>query len=276
MLHDYEVYCRAAGMREATIRLRLRWLERVDRELGLDTATRSDLLVWLSQHQWAPETRRSARSALQSFYRWAVDEHQLELDPAAKLPSVRVPAGVPRPAPTDILQQAINAATDRDRLMIGLAAYAGLRRTEIATLRWDAVSWAGLRIVGKGGRQRQVPVLPRLQEWLDQEQALRSQGLLGTGHRYEPDPGSPYVFPSHIGGPISPFTVGAILSRALGSGWTGHTLRHRFATLAYSAERDLLTVQQLLGHSKPETTARYTAVPEGAALRAVQAAGDAA
>ncbi|MBA2774731.1 MAG: site-specific integrase [Nocardioidaceae bacterium] len=47
----------------------------------------------------------------------------------------------------------------------------------------------------------------------------------------------------------------------LGAGWSGHKLRHRFATTAYAAERDLLAVQQLLGHSRPEVTARYTALP---------------
>ena len=48
-----------------------------------------------------------------------------------------------------------------------------------------------------------------------------------------------------------------------------HTLRHRFATTAYGVERDLRAVQELLGHSKPETTARYVAVPEGALRTAV-------
>jgi site-specific recombinase XerD len=66
--------------------------------------------------------------------------------------------------------------------------------------------------------------------------------------------------------------VSKLLSRALGAGWTAHQLRHRFASTAYAAERDLRAVQELLGHSKPETTARYTAIPEGAKRAAVLAA----
>jgi integrase len=64
----------------------------------------------------------------------------------------------------------------------------------------------------------------------------------------------------------------------LGAGWSGHSCRHAFASKAYAGTRDLRAVQTLLGHSKPETTARYTAVPDGAlaaAVAVVSFAGDA-
>lgn len=84
--------------------------------------------------------------------------------------------------------------------------------------------------------------------------------------------GSEWVFPGRWSGHTSPETVGAALGDLLGAGWSAHSLRHRFATLAYRAQRDLLTVQRLLGHSKPETTARYAEPPEDAAQAAVMAA----
>lgn len=269
MLTSYTTHCRAAGMRPATIRLRLIWLRRAATDLDLVQATPNDLLTWLGSHDWAPETRRSARSALKSFYGWAVDNEVRRDNPAARLPSVRVPLGVPRPAPTDVLQRALSVATDRDRLMIALAAFAGLRRTEIAALPWSSMRWQGLYVVGKGGRARTVPLLPRLSNLMADEAKRRDAGTVGTGFRYEVEARSPYLFPSHMGGHMHPDTVGPILSAALGPNWTGHNLRHRFATLAYEVDRDLLTVQQLLGHSKPETTARYTAIPHGAAMAAV-------
>lgn len=190
-------------------------------------------------------------------------------NPATRLPAVKVPGGQPKPAPTTVLTAALDAASERERLMIGLAAFAGLRRAEIAELPWSAMTWQGLRVHGKGGKARLVPLLPVLSGWLDAEHSLREVGQVGAGYRYPVDPTSPYVFPSHIGGHLFPDTVGQILAKALGSGWTGHTLRHRFATMAYAVDRDLLTLQQLLGHSKPETTARYTAVPQGASMAAV-------
>lgn len=271
VLHEYETYCRAAGMQAGTIRLRLHFLGRAAQTCDLPTATTQDLLRFLSEHDWKPETRKSARNALRSFYGWLFDYGFRSDNPAAKLPAVRVPAGVPRPAPTDVLSRALSVATDRDKIILGLAAFAGLRRAEIASLPWTAVTWSGLHVIGKGGRARTVPLLPALQTLLDEERELRNRGELGSGWRYEIDPGSRYLLPSykHEGGHMHPDTVGEVLSSALGPGWTGHTLRHRFATLAYSVDRDLLTVQQLLGHSKPETTARYTATPQGAALAAV-------
>ena len=269
MLSDYIQWCQASGMRPSTIKLRLHWLRRAGQEVDLQTATTRDLIRFLGSHDWQPETRKSARNSLRSFYRWQVETELRDDDPSARLPAVRVPSGVPRPAPTDLLVQALSKATDRDRLILMLAGFAGLRRSEIASLPWSGVEWHGLRVVGKGGRARTVPMLPALAEALAEERERRELGQTGTGWRFEVDPCSLYVLPSHVGGHLSPYTVGTVLSDALGAGWTGHTLRHRFATLAYSVDRDLLTVQQLLGHSKPETTARYTATPAGAAAAAV-------
>ena len=61
-------------------------------------------------------------------------------------------------------------------------------------------------------------------------------------------------------------------ARALPGEWTLHTLRHRFATAAYSAERDLLAVQRLLGHASVATTQRYAEPPRDALRKAVEAA----
>ena len=79
-----------------------------------------------------------------------------------------------------------------------------------------------------------------------------------------------YLFPStQHPGPITAVRMGEIVGGCLPPGWTCHTLRHRFATAAYAVERDLRAVQDLLGHAKPETTAIYAAVPEGALRSAV-------
>ncbi|WP_375426006.1 tyrosine-type recombinase/integrase [uncultured Friedmanniella sp.] len=272
MLNDYSDWCRASGMAPDTIRLRLHWIRRAGREVDLLAATHRDLIGFMAAHEWQPETRKSARNALRSFYRWAVEDERLDADPSVKLPAVKVPIGVPRPAPTDILINALAVATDRDALILALAAFAGMRRSEIAALEWSSIDWYGIRVHGKGGRVRTVPMLPRLADMLAEERARREGGDVGSGWRYAVDHHSPYVLPTGNGGHLSAYTVGHVLSEALGGGWTGHTLRHRFATLAYGVDRDLLTVQQLLGHSKPETTARYTATPPGAAASAVAGA----
>ena len=63
-----------------------------------------------------------------------------------------------------------------------------------------------------------------------------------------------------------------LIARALPDQWTAHPLRHRFATVAYQGTRDLLAVQELLGHSKPETTRNYIRLPQDALRAAVAAA----
>ncbi len=63
----------------------------------------------------------------------------------------------------------------------------------------------------------------------------------------------------------------AKLISALGDGWTAHTVRHRFGTLAYAVERDLRAVQELLGHQKIDTMTVYRKVPDGAMRRAAAA-----
>lgn len=81
-----------------------------------------------------------------------------------------------------------------------------------------------------------------------------------------------WAFPNGKGSHLSPGHVGRLLSRAMPEGWTAHTLRHRMASTAYAATRDLLAVGAVLGHSRPETTQRYVRLPDDAVRAAVAAA----
>lgn len=270
-LPHFQQWLKAAGRSKRTIELRAYYVRRAGRAINkpLAAVTAGDLIGWLGDQDWAPDTRKSCLASLRVFFRWAADFDLIEADPALKLPSVTVPRGEPRPAPTALLNQALEAATDRDWLLIGLAAYAGLRRTEIATLTWESVEWNGLRIRGKGGRTRFIPLLPLLRERLTAERELRDQGKRGTGWRYRFDPGSPYVFPGSNGAAhISADRVTKIITAAMGS-YSPHTLRHRFASSAYAVERDMRAVQDLMGHASVETTQIYTLVPRDAKRKAV-------
>jgi integrase len=244
-------YLHAAGRAGTTIRLRRFHLERAFTWIAVPPleVTEDDLLRYLAANTWKPETRKSVRASLCGFYGWAVKTRRLSVDPSRNLPSVTVPQGEPHPTP-DRNAHAALAADDSDlRLMVMLAAYAGLRRAEIATLHSRNIVGDVLRVTGKGGKERDIPAHPDLLAAL--------AGREG------------YIFPGKIDGHLSPDWVGKRLKRALGEGWTAHSLRHRFATRAYAGERDLLTVQQLLGHSSVATTQRYTQVPDDAKRRAV-------
>lgn len=253
-ISEYLMHSAASGTSPHTQRLRHYWIKRLAREAyprGPWQLTAKDLAAFVAQPLWTLETKRSVRGAVRSFYQWGVNAGHVQVDPSRLLPPVRIPPGIPRPAPAHVITRALAAADPRTRVMILLAVLGGLRRAEISCLRTgDLVDVCGesIRVRGKGGRERLVPVHPELAAAIPRD-----------------PPG--WIFPGKIDGHLSATQVGRLLSRSLGPGWSGHTLRHRFATAAYAHRRDLRTVQLLLGHSKPETTARYTQVPDDA-LRA--------
>lgn len=270
-LNGFLAWSRAGSRSEGTIELRRWWLSRLA-EVSADPWVVSDqqLAQWLSNPDWSPETKRAARGTIRTFYRWAVKIGHITASPAENLDTVLIARALPRPAPTQALRAALAAADDRQRLALMLAGYAGLRRAEIAALHTRQVSDVDLLIVGKGGHHRRVPLHPALRDELRAEMARRRRGGRGSGWFGPFVSETGYLFPSDRDpGPMTAHHMGKIISRSLPQGWTAHSLRHRFATAAYSVQRDLRAVQELLGHARPETTARYAAVPDGALLAAV-------
>jgi integrase len=251
----YAAFMLAAGWSTGTVTVKAKYLRRLQRAshpLGPFEVTEDHLTAFMAHPGWSAETRKSARSSLVGFYGWAYRHDRIDRDPSARLPTVKVLDAPPRPAPDEALQNALERSDPRTRLMLLLAARGGLRRAEIAALHTSWVEGSALRVRGKGGKVRRVPIHPEVAEFL--------QGL--------PDG---FVFPGQDGGHLSPDRVGRIMSEALGPGWTAHTLRHRFATRSYEATHDLFSLQQVLGHANPNTTRRYTATSEAAALAIVMA-----
>lgn len=212
-----------------------------------------DLVSWMARHSWSAQTRRSYRSSLRGFYAWAHSTGRCATNPAFALPTIKAPRALPRPAPDAVLGAALERATLREKLMLLVLAQTGMRRAELAQLHThdlerDLIGWS-LRVHGKGGHVRTIPIPDDLASTLQ---------FLPPG----------YAFPGRIDGHLSPRRVGELVSDVLGPGWTAHTLRHRYATLAYAVERDLRAVQEILGHARPDTTAIYTLIPDEARRRA--------
>lgn len=253
-LASYAIFLGASCGSEGTRRLRMNHAKRFSRLADLPRLINAEMLMnMMNADHLEPESRSSLRASAKKLFGWMLDEGIVDVDPSARLPKITVPSGSPRPAPENVVTTAILAADERTRAMLMLGAYAGLRCCEIARLNHDQIVGDTLRIVGKGGKVRIVPLHPVIATALP----------TGIG----------FVFPGNDEGHLSPLWVCKILGKALPKGWSGHTLRHRFATQAYSVDRDILAVQQLLGHSKPETTARYTLITNDALSRAVFAAG---
>lgn len=248
-LSGWRAWMLAAGRPQTTVDLRCYQLERFARDNDLSAASTEDLAAWIAGHHWSPETKRSWRAALQGFYRWAVLTGRASHDPAAELPVVRVPRRKARPAPETAIRAALAGADRRLWLMVNLAWRCGLRRGEIARVNGEDLvqdqHGTVLVVHGKGGRERYVPVPTDVVDQL--RQACRA--------------GDGWAFPGAIDGHLSARRVGELVAEALPDGWTCHTLRHRFGTSSYANSGDLVAVQELLGHAKPETTRLYVELP---------------
>ena len=207
-----------------------------------------DVFDYMAGKRWARETRRAHRASLRSFYRWARETGRTEADPTELMPRVKVGEPVVRPATPEEFAAALATASDpRWRLALRMAYELGMRCAEVAQAhssdvqRVDSGVW--LTVHGKGGKRRRVPVPPNLAAAIDRQ-----------------EPG--YLFPGQDGGHLSPRYLGKRISATLPKGVTMHALRHAFATRAYNVNRDVFTVQQLLGHASAGTTQRYVQVTD--------------
>lgn len=260
-LHTFEVALRAAGRRETTIGTRLSHIRQMARALPRTApaeVSADQLLEWAAARDWAPETRHSYYVSIRAFYAAL----RIDPSPADALPTISRPVPPPRPTPERVYRDALAAADERTRAILVLAGAAGLRRGEIVRVNITDLSDDGtnpfLLVRAKGGHDRLIPVTAEI------------AALIRT--RCAADPDSGWAFPSRDGGHIRPRWASKLAARVLPPGWSLHSLRHRFATTAYSADRDLLAVQRLLGHSSVATTQRYTAPPDDAMRRALDAA----
>lgn len=242
----------AGGASRGTVRVRRNHLRRLAEAVDPMAATTADLVEFLGVYEaQSAESRKSAVMSLRSFYRWAVQDGRLAVDPSKGLRSVKVPPGIPKPIGEHELEKALSYTFGETKLMLLLGGWAGLRRAEIARVHSDDVTPFGLVVKGKGGRVRRVPIHPRLAPELAEV--------------------SGWAFPSarRPGQPVTPDYVADRLERVLPHPYTAHSLRHRFATMAYRGSRDLRAVQQLLGHTDPATTARYTLIGDDELAAAV-------
>lgn len=244
---------RAASLSEETIKLRQSHMRRVLRKLDkpLGEIGAGDFIEFLAGQSWAPATRRSYRSSIVSFVRFAAKSGAIDQG-AADLPAARVPRSLPRPANDRAIERALRAAPARVQLMIELMSFGGLRRGEVARVRAEDLVGEWLQVTGKGGHTRAVPLPGHVCAVIRRN----------TG----------YLFPGAIDGHLSARRVGELVREALPAGVKPHQLRHRYATTVYRQSGDIRAVQTLLGHAKLDTTAIYVHVASAEQRHAAEGA----
>ena len=241
------------------------WLAQRGRQVSLATA--ADILAYLAG-QKAKSTRTTARrlSSLKRLYQYLVRESITIDDPTANIESPRLGRPLPKSLTELEVEQLLEApdrdtlAGVRDRTMLEVLYATGLRVSELVNLRLDQINLRQgvIRISGKGGKERLVPLGEEAVVWL--EKHLRTARL--AFFKNDPDA---TLFPSNRGKPMTRQTFWHAIKRyALIAGikkpLSPHMLRHAFATHLLNHGADLRVVQMLLGHSNISTTQIYTHV----------------
>ena len=242
-------YLTAAYAPTNTIRSRIRVLRSVG---NAGTATREDVEAWwATRRDLTPGTRINDLANLRSFYRWCQRWEHRDDDPTRRLDPPKVNKGLPRPVSRADLRTLLDTLPDDLRRAVALGAYAGLRVSEVAALRWEDVDVEARRarvLHGKGGKPRIVAL-----------------GSVLIDHLL-PDTGGNVVTGTNE--VMSAATLQRRVNRAMrraGVSDTFHGLRHRYGTLAYQATRDLVAVGRQMGHTSPVTTAIYAAASDDVA-----------
>jgi integrase/recombinase XerD len=243
------------------------WLEA--RGVKLTACERHHLLDFLGhRHGQGVSARTVSRqlSALRGFYRWLRRENRIVEDPTLLVERPRTGRPLPKTL-TEADVEALLAAPDtatplglRDRAMLEVLYATGLRVSELVGLTLPQINprQGVLRVIGKGDKERLVPLGEEALAWL--ERYLREGRVLLLGSRQ-----SDVVFPSQRGTQMTRQTFWHRLRQmakqaGLKKPLSPHTLRHAFATHLLNHGADLRVVQLLLGHSDLSTTQIYTHV----------------
>jgi len=224
----------------------------------------------------APTSLRRRAAAIRGFYRFAYGEGVIAVDVASRLDLPRQSRLLPETLTVEEVDRLLDAAQRLpDRTLLELLYAAGLRISEALRLDREDLSLDGgfVRVIGKGERERLVPVgevaLDWLRRWLTEERPA-----LLARHHVEPPRGGP-LFLGPRGRRLARqqgwATVKAAASAAgLAERVSPHTLRHSFATHLLEGGADLRIVQELLGHASISTTQLYTHLT-GERIRSVYA-----
>jgi integrase/recombinase XerD len=244
------------------------WLQKKHGKALLD-ADHGDLQAYLG-YRFARKARASSAarllSSLKRFYRHLVRSGARNSDPTLRIEAPKLPRGLPKTL-TEADVENLIAAPDletplgmRDKAMLETLYASGLRVSELVTLKTAQVShdMGVVRVIGKGSKERLVPLGEEALEWLARYQREARPALLSGKS-------SDDLFVTARGAAMTRQAFWQLIKRyagraALGKSISPHTLRHAFATHLLNHGADLRVVQLLLGHSDISTTQIYTHV----------------
>ena len=204
--------------------------------------------------------------SLRAYFRFLTRRGVIAKDPAHAITALRTPKRLPSFVPetrmAEIVDRCRESAADfetlRDRLIVLFLYATGLRLAELVAIDVDDFSddWRSLRVVGKGDKERLVPILdPLVDQILAYRDAISRQQICKSGEKA--------LFLTCKGVRISRSKVYRVVQKALQEGGvqgkkSPHVLRHTFATHLMNAGADMREIQELMGHSSLQSTQVYT------------------
>ena len=242
------------------------WLAGQGRQI--DSTTEADLNGYFAARHAATKATSANRrlTVFKRYFRWALRERLVTVDPTLRLQSAKQPLRVPKTlteAQVEALLEAPEVDTPlglRDRTMLELIYASGLRVSELVTLKTFNVGMGEgvLRVLGKGNKERLVPFGQVARDWIVRYLA-EARPLILAGQQTED------LFVTARGQGMTRVMFWVIVKKhARAAGITAplspHTLRHAFATHLLNHGADLRAVQMLLGHADISTTTIYTHV----------------
>ena len=235
---------------------------------SLSSAVEADLQAYFAhRHTDTKATSANRRmTVFRRFYRWALRDNRLLVDPTLKLLSAKQPQRLPKSLSEAQVEALLNAPdTDtalglRDRAMLELLYASGLRVSELVNLPLLSLNMREgvLRITGKGDKERLVPFGEEAGDWMQRYLDSARGELLANKN-------SPDVFVTQRGAAMSRVMFWMLIKKYalladIHVPLSPHTLRHAFATHLLNHGADLRAVQMLLGHADISTTTIYTHV----------------
>lgn len=252
-----------AYMRDVDKLLRYLAVEQVD-VLDVKLEDLEHFAAFISDLGIGPRSLARILSGVRQFYRFLVIDGYLEVDPTELLESPKQPDHLPEvlsTAEVDLLEQAIDLSKwegHRNRAIIEVLFSCGLRVSELTNLKLSNlyIEEQYIRVMGKGSKERLVPISPRALDELNYWFADRNVMKIKPG---EED----YVFLNRRGQHLTRTMILIMIKRyAVEAGIkktiSPHTLRHSFATSLLEGGADLRAIQAMLGHESIGTTEIYT------------------
>jgi integrase/recombinase XerD len=263
LIEEWVLWQLSARRSLKTVTERSRVIQQFVTETGLSplTAQAMDIVRWTAGHdEWSLSTASTYHSYLCSWFKWLCLTDHRDDNPMRKLASPRRPERSPRPTTDDGLVKLLTMRMHhRTRVMVLLAALAGMRVGEIARVKGEDIDLAQGRIfvIGKGSKRAWIPLHPLL---VEAAPTMPQRGWWFPGNSRRPG--------EHIHGKSVSDIIGQAMRRQRIVG-TPHSLRHWYATTLLSDGADLRTVQELLRHTSIQTTQCYTQVPDARRTAAV-------